>query len=77
MELAFVVIACVSGVTLVVSVMLQDSKNAGFGAAFGGADSAQFQKGSMEELYDRITKYSAIVWIISCAIVAFMKYGGI
>ena len=75
MEMAFMISALVSGVVLIISVMLQDSKSAGFSAAMGGSDTAQFTKGSMEELYDRITKVSAIVWILSCVIVAVLKYG--
>lgn len=54
--------------------MMQDSKNAGFSAAMGGGDSAQFTKGSREELFDRITKIAAIVWILACAVVAILKY---
>ncbi len=74
METAFMIIALASGVVLIISVMLQDSKSAGFSAAMGGSDTGQFAKGSMEELYDKITKVSAIVWIISCTIVAVIKY---
>ena len=75
METAFMISAFVSAIVLIISVMLQDSKSAGFSAAMGGSDSAQFTKGSMEELYDRITKVSAIVWIVSCVVVAVIKYG--
>jgi len=75
METTFMIIAFVSAIVLIISVMLQDSKSAGFSAAMGGSDSAQFTKGSMEELYDRITKVSAIVWILSCVVVAVIKYG--
>ncbi len=75
METTFMIIAFVSAIVLIISVMLQDSKSAGFSAAMGGSDTAQFTKGSMEELYDRITKVSAIVWILSCVVVAVIKYG--
>ena len=76
MHAAFLIIASVSGVILIVSVMLQDSKNAGFSAAMGGSDTAQFTKGSREELYDKITKVSAIIWIGSCVVVAIMTWSG-
>jgi len=72
----FLIIASVSGVVLIISVMMQDSKNAGFSAAMGGSDTAQFSKGSREELYDKITKVSAVVWILSCVVVAIMTWSG-
>ena len=75
MQTVFMIVAFTSGVVLIISVMLQDSKNAGFSAAMGGSDTAQFTKGSMEELYDRITKVSAVIWILSCTVVAVIKYG--
>ena len=56
--------------------MMQDSKNAGFSAAMGGSDTAQFSKGSREEFYDKITKVSAVVWILSCVVVAIMTWSG-
>lgn len=71
---AAMIIAVVSGVVLTISVMMQDSKNAGFSAAMGGSDGAQFTKGSREELFDRITKVSAVVWIVSCVFVALLAY---
>lgn len=74
MQTVFLILASISGVTLIISVMMQDSKNAGFSAAMGGGDSAQFTKGSREELFDRITKIAAIVWILACAVVAILKY---
>ncbi len=76
MHTTFLVIASVSGVILIISVMLQDSKNAGFSAAMGGSDTAQFTKGSREEFYDKITKISAIIWIGSCGVVAIMTWSG-
>ena len=76
MHTAFLIIASVSGVVLIISVMMQDSKNAGFSAAMGGSDTAQFTKGSREELYDKITKVSAIIWIASCVVVAIMTWSG-
>ena len=71
---AAMIIAVVSGVVLTISVMMQDSKNAGFSAAMGGSDGAQFTKGSREELFDRITKVSAVVCVVSCVFVALLAY---
>lgn len=74
METAFIVIASISAVVLIISVMMQDSKSAGFSAAMGGSDTAQFSKDSREEMYDKITKVSAIVWVLSTTIVAIIKF---
>ena len=75
LQIILMSIAVISGVTLITTVALQTSKADGFSAAMGGgADSSQFRKGSREEMLDRLTKYSAIVWIISCAIYAIVHY---
>ena len=74
MLVASMIVAVVSGVVLIISVMMQDSKNAGFSAAMGGSDTAQFTKGSREELFDKITKVSAVIWIVSCVFVALYYY---
>ncbi|MFO7946298.1 MAG: preprotein translocase subunit SecG [Armatimonadota bacterium] len=71
----FIVIACISGIVLIIAVMMQDSKSAGFSAAMGGSDNtAQFSKDSTQELYDTITKISAIVWILSTTVVAIIQF---
>jgi len=70
----FLAIASVSGITLIISVMLQDSKSTGFTAAMGGSDSGSYAKGSREELYDKITKVSAIVWILATVVVAIINF---
>lgn len=67
--------ALLSGIILITAVALQTSKAESFSAAMGGAgDSGRFRKGSREEMIDRLTKYSAIVWIVACAINAVIWY---
>lgn len=76
-QLILMVIAMISGVALIAAVALQTSKAESFSAAMGGGgDASKFRKGSREEMLDRVTKYSAIVWISSCAIYAIMHYAG-
>ncbi|MHB8995714.1 MAG: preprotein translocase subunit SecG [Armatimonadota bacterium] len=71
----FMVVAVISGIALIVSIMLQTSKAESFSAAMGGGgDQGRFRKGSREEMLDRITKYSAIVWILACALNAVFWY---
>jgi protein translocase SecG subunit len=75
LQVLFMVIAFISGISLTIAVMLQTNKAESFSAAMGGAgDSGRFRKGSREEMLDRITKYAAIVWISSCALLGFVWY---
>lgn len=75
LKYVFMGIAAISGVALIISVMLQTNKAESFSAAMGGGgDQGRFRKGSREELLDRVTKYSAIVWIVSCALLAVVWY---
>ena len=64
------VIAAISGIALIVAVALQTNKAESFSAAMGGGggDASHFRKGSREEMLDRLTKYSAIVWISTAAL---------
>ena len=75
-QLILMIIAMISGVALIAAVALQTSKAESFSAAMGGSDSSKFRKGSREEMLDRLTKYAAIVWIVSCAIYAILHYAG-
>ncbi len=64
------VIATISGVALIAAVAMQTSKAESFSAAMGGGggDASRFRKGSREEMLDRLTKYSAIIWISASAL---------
>lgn len=71
----FMVVAIISGIALIVSITLQTNKAESFSAAMGGGgDQGRFRKGSREEMLDRITKYSAIIWILACALNAIFWY---
>jgi protein translocase SecG subunit len=64
------IIAAISGIALIAAVTLQTSKAESFSAAMGGggSDASRHRKGSREEMLDRLTKYSAIVWISAAAL---------
>ena len=68
------IVAAISGIALVLSVMLQTNRAESFSAAMGGADSRQFRKGSREEMLGRLTKFSAIIWIGACLVNAVLWY---
>ncbi|NSW56510.1 MAG: preprotein translocase subunit SecG [Armatimonadetes bacterium] len=76
METAFFVIAALSGAALILSVMLQTTKAESFSAAMGGSSGAdrRFKPGSKEEWLYKITKYSAIVWLVAMVIGSFLHY---
>ncbi|MEN6304643.1 MAG: preprotein translocase subunit SecG [Armatimonadia bacterium] len=75
LQAILMIIAVISGIALVAAVAMQTSKAESFSAAMGGAgDAGRFRKGSREEMLDRITKYSAIVWISSCVLYAIVYY---
>jgi len=67
-------IALLSGVALVVSVMLQTSKAESFSAAMGTGSDTRFKPGSREEWLYKLTRVSAIIWIVSCLVVAVLYY---
>ena len=67
-------IALVSGIVLTLAVMLQTSKAESFSAAMGGSDTGHFKKGSREEMLDKLTKVSAIIWILACVLNAALYY---
>lgn len=76
LSVIFMVIAFISGIALILAVMLQTNKAESLSAAMGGGggDQGRFRKGSREEMLDRLTKYSAIIWIIACALNAIVWY---
>ncbi|MGC9317658.1 MAG: preprotein translocase subunit SecG [Armatimonadota bacterium] len=74
MLLALEVISAVTALALIVCVVLQTSKAESFSAAMGGTDASQFRKGTREELLARLTKYFAIVWIVSVSVGTVMWY---
>ena len=75
LKYVFMSIALLSGIALIISVMMQTNKAESFSAAMGGGgDQGRFRKGSREEMLDKITKYAAIVWIVSCALLAVVWY---
>ena len=68
-------ISLVSGLTLILTVMFQTSKAEGFSAAMGGGGSeSRFKPGSREEWLWKITRVAAVVWGISCLMLAFFHY---
>ncbi len=74
MLIAAQIIAGLSGIALIVSVLLQTTTAEGFSASLGGQETARFQKGSRDEMLERVAKIGAIVWIVACFAVAILWY---
>jgi protein translocase SecG subunit len=76
MYIAAGVITLISGIALILSVMLQTTKADSFSAAMGGGGGmeSKFKPGSKEEWLYKITKVSAVVWIISMLFTSFLWY---
>ena len=75
MMIAAAVMAMISGVTLILSVMFQTAKAESLSAAMGGGGSdTRFKPGSREEWLYKITKVAAVVWILSVLVMTVLYY---
>ena len=70
MLIAAMIVACASGIALITSVLLQTTTAESFSASLGGQETSRFQKGSRDELLEKVCKVAAIVWVLSMVIVA-------
>lgn len=73
MSVAVAVIAVLSGAALIIAEVLQPAKSDGF-SVITGMDSARFQPGTREYLLERVARYSAIIWLLSCIAYAYLWY---
>ena len=77
MLLAVQIVCMLSGIVLITAVVMQTTKADGFSAAMGGsADASRFRKGSKEDLLEKVTKASAVVWLVFMVIAAVLWYHG-
>jgi protein translocase SecG subunit len=76
MLIAVQVISIISGIALIASVIMQTTKADSFSAAMGGggADSTKFRPGSREYWLEKVTKTSAVVWLVSMFFGAVLWY---
>jgi preprotein translocase subunit SecG len=67
MEVVLTVIVFASSIVLIVSVLLQEGRDAGMGSAVGGTNEVLFGKSKsrgMQPMLQRITIYSSVVFMI-------------
>lgn len=73
MTILFSVFFLISSITLIISVILQESKAEGLGAIGGGGSQGLWGKSkakTFEAMLSKITTFSAIVFMISALILA-------
>ncbi len=71
---AGIIIAVVSGLALILAVVFQTTTAEGFSASLGGQETSRFQKGSRDEMLDKVAKVAAISWILVSLIVAIIWF---
>jgi protein translocase SecG subunit len=73
----FGIISLVSAIALILSVMFQTTKAESFSAALGSGSETRFKPGSREEWLYKITRVSAITWIISLLFMSIFYYNAV
>ncbi len=76
MREALMILATLAGVVLTAAVLMQTTKAEGFSASLGGSDTSRFQKGSKDEMLERVATAAAVVWLGSCLIVSVIWFRG-
>ncbi len=76
MVIAVSVVCVVSGIALILSVMLQTTKADSFSAAMGAGMETRFKPGSREEWLYKITRVSAVFWMVTCVLTSYLWYRG-
>jgi preprotein translocase subunit SecG len=75
MEVVLTVIVLASSVVLIVSVLLQEGRDAGMGSSVGGTGEVLFGKAKsrgMQPMLQRITIYSSVVFMLSVLIMGLV-----
>lgn len=77
MNTAITVLLIISSLVLIVSILLQSGKSAGLSGAIGGGAEQIWGKNKARDYdakFDRITKISAIVFMISCILLSIKLF---
>jgi preprotein translocase subunit SecG len=76
MVILFSALLLISGISIIVAVLFQESKSEGLGAAYGGSTNRFFGKSrskTLEAMLGRITTVSAIIFMISAIALAAIQ----
>lgn len=75
MEVVLTIIVLASSIVLIVSVLLQEGRDAGMGSSVGGTTEVLFGKSKsrgMQPMLQRITIYSSILFMLSVLIMGLI-----
>ena len=67
-------VAALTGIGLILSVLFQTTTAEGFSASLGGQETSRFQKGSKDEMLDKVCKICALIWIVAMLFVAIFWF---
>ena len=75
MTILFSALILISGISIIVAVLFQESKSEGLGAVSGGAEKLWGRSGARtkEAMLSKITTISAIVFMISAIVLAAIQ----
>lgn len=75
MEILFTVLLIAASLVLIGSILMQSGKSAGLSGSIGGGAEQLFGKSkgkSYDALFDRVTKYAAVAFMLCAIILAFV-----
>lgn len=76
MVILFTILLIIAGLVLIASILMQSGKSAGLSGAIGGGAEQLFGKQKargMEALFEKITKYAAVAFIVCSLAVAVLQ----
>ncbi len=75
MYIAFLIIFIISGLSLIISVLLQPGKSEGLGSITGGAEQLFGSKRGerFERMFDMATRVSAIFFMVSALMLVYLS----
>jgi preprotein translocase subunit SecG len=74
MVILFSALLLISGISIIVTVLFQESKSEGLGAAYGGGTDKFFGRtGTIEAMLGKITTVSAIIFMVSAIVLAAIQ----
>ncbi|QNO14383.1 preprotein translocase subunit SecG [Alkalicella caledoniensis] len=72
MDLIFQIIHALLAIGLIAGVLLQSGKSGGLSGAIGGGGTQSFKTKTLDEKLSKITKYVAVLFMISSVLLSFL-----
>jgi len=68
------VVVVILDIVIIATVAMQTTKQEGLSGVIGGSSSSHFRRGGWDDLLERVTKYTAVVWAVFAAVNAWLWY---